>query len=145
MSAGSGLLAALGLLLVPFVVTQSFHLNALILVFVFGTVAQAWNLLGGYAGQLSFGHGVFFGIGAYTGSLLLSRYGIVPWVRAPLGAATPAVSLAIGTPTFRLRRHFFALAMLALGEIARITFLDWNYVGRGARPLPAAAIAQHRL
>ncbi len=130
MSARAGWVAALGLLFLPFVVTDSFHLNALILVFLFGTVAQAWNLLGGYAGQLSFGHSVFFGIGAYASSLLLSRYGITPWAGAVLGAVIAAVvALAIGTPAFRLRRHFFALATLALGEIARITFLNWGYVG----------------
>ncbi len=118
------------LLLVPFVVTGSFELNALILVFLFGTAAQAWNILGGYAGQLSFGHAVFFGIGAYVSSVLLSRHGILPWVGAPVGAALASiVSLLIGYATFRLRRHFFALATLALGEIARITFLNWDYVG----------------
>ncbi len=125
-----GLVAGLVLLLVPLVITSSFDLNALILVFLFGTVAQAWNLLGGYAGQLSFGHATFFGIGAYTSSTLLSRYGILPWVGAPAGAALAAgISLLIGYVTFRLRRHFFALATLALGEIARISFLNWDYVG----------------
>ncbi len=124
------LIGGLVLLLVPYAVTDSFLLNALILVFLFGTVAQAWNILGGYAGQLSFGHAVFFGIGAYTSTLLLSRYGIVPWVGAPIGAAVAlALSQVIGYATFRLRRHFFALATLALGEIARISFLNWRYVG----------------
>ncbi len=118
------------LLLVPYVVTDSFLLNALFLVFIFGTVAQGWNILGGYAGQLSFGHAVFFGTGAYTSSVLLSRYGILPWVGAPMGAAiASALSLLIGYATFRLRRHFFALATLAFGEIARISFLNWDYVG----------------
>jgi branched-chain amino acid transport system permease protein len=130
MTVRAALGVAAGLLVVPFVVTDSFHLNTLILVLLFGTAAQAWNLLGGYAGQLSFGHSVFFGLGAYTSSVLLSRYGIVPWTGALVGAAIAvAVSLAIGTPTFRLRRHFFALATLALGEIVRITWLNWGYVG----------------
>ncbi len=124
------LIAGLVLLLVPYAVSDSFLLNALILVFLFGTVAQAWNILGGYAGQLSFGHAVFFGVGAYTSSVLLSRYGILPWVGAPIGAAVAlALSQVVGYATFRLRRHFFALATLALGEIARISFLNWGYVG----------------
>lgn len=118
------------LVLLPLVISASFHLHVLIMVFLFATLAQAWNLLGGYAGQLSFGHSVFFGLGAYTTAVLLSRYGILPWIGAPAGAVlATAVSLAIGTPTFRLRRHFFALATLALGEIVRITFLNWGYVG----------------
>jgi len=124
------LVGILGLLLLPYAVTDSFLLTALILVFLFGTVALAWNILGGYAGQLSFGHAVFFGIGAYTSSILLSRYGILPWLGALIGAAISAgVSLVIGYATFRLRRHFFALATLALGEIARISFLNWGFVG----------------
>jgi branched-chain amino acid transport system permease protein len=118
------------LVLLPLVISASFHLHVLIMVLLFATLAQAWNLLGGYAGQLSFGHSVFFGLGAYTTAVLLSRYGILPWIGAPAGAIlAAAVSLAIGTPTFRLRRHFFALATLALGEIVRITFLNWGYVG----------------
>src|SRR5207247_6021840 len=93
-------------------------------------VGQAWNSLGGYAGQLSFGRRVFFGIGAYTSSVLLWRYAFTPWGGALAGAFLAAtVSLIVGTPTFRLRRHFFALATLALGEIARITFLNWSYAG----------------
>lgn len=118
------------LALVPFAVRDAFFLNAMIHVFLFGTAAQGWNLIGGYAGQISFGHAVFFGLGAYTASLLLSRYGISPWIGMWAGCAiAAAVSLLIGFPTFRLRRHFFALATLALGEIVRISFLNWEYVG----------------
>lgn len=124
------LVGVLLLLLIPILITDSFLLNALILVCIYSTVAQSWNLLGGYAGQLSFGHAVFFGIGAYTSSILLSRHAVIPWVGAPVGAAiATALSVVIGYATFRLRRHFFALATLALGEIVRITFLNWDYVG----------------
>jgi branched-chain amino acid transport system permease protein len=70
---------------------------------------------------------VFFGVGAYTSSVLLSHYGILPWVGAPIGAAiATGLSLVMGYATFRLRRHFFALAMLGLGEFARISFLNWG-------------------
>jgi len=118
------------LAMLPLVIRGSFFLNAMILVFLFGAMAQGWNLLGGYAGQISFGHAVFFGIGAYSAATLLSRYQITPWIGMWVGAAiSVALSLAIGYPTFRLRRHFFALATLALGEITRISFLNWSYVG----------------
>ncbi|HVH32424.1 MAG TPA: branched-chain amino acid ABC transporter ATP-binding protein, partial [bacterium] len=76
----------LALVLLPLVISASFHLHVLITVFLFATLAQAWNLLGGYAGQLSFGHSVFFGLGAYTTAVLLSRYAILPWIGAPAGA-----------------------------------------------------------
>ncbi len=118
------------LALVPLAVRDAFFLNAMIHVFLFGTAAQGWNLIGGYAGQISFGHAVFFGLGAYTPSLLLSRYGVSPWIGMWAGAAIAvAVSFLIGFSTFPLRRHFFALATLALGEIARISFLNWEWVG----------------
>jgi len=124
----AGALAAL----VPLIVRDTFFLNALITVFLFGTMAQAWNLIGGYAGQISFGHAVFFGLGAYTTAALLGRFGVSPLLGMWAGAVLSVlVSLAIGYPTFRLRRHFFALATLALGEIARILFLNWKYVGAG--------------
>ncbi|MCL6551954.1 MAG: branched-chain amino acid ABC transporter ATP-binding protein/permease [Firmicutes bacterium] len=118
------------LALVPLGVHDAFFLNAMITVFLFGTVAQAWNLIGGYAGQISFGHAVFFGLGAYTAAVLLKEAGVSPWLGMWAGAGIATlVSLAIGYPTFRLRRHFFALATLALGEIVRILFLNWPFVG----------------
>lgn len=118
------------LALFPLAVHNSYLLNGLILVFIYGTAAQAWNLLGGYAGQLSFGHTVFFGLGGYTSTLLLAHLGISPWLGMWGGAALAvAVSLAVGFPTFRLRRHYFALATLALAEMVRILFLNWPLVG----------------
>ncbi|MDR7533530.1 MAG: branched-chain amino acid ABC transporter ATP-binding protein/permease [Armatimonadota bacterium] len=122
--------AAAALALVPLGVRDAFFLNALITVFLFGTVAQAWNIIGGYAGQISFGHAVFFGLGAYAAAVLLKEVGLSPWLGMGAGAGIAVlVSLAIGYPTFRLRRHFFALATLALGEIVRILFLNWSFVG----------------
>ncbi|GBD29635.1 Lipopolysaccharide export system ATP-binding protein LptB [bacterium HR32] len=115
---------------VPLWVRDSFFLNAMIHVFLFGAAAQAWNLLGGYAGQISFGHAAFFGIGAYATAWLLSHHGLSPWAGLWVGAALAAcASLLVGYPTFRLRRHFFALATLALAEIVRISFLNWEVVG----------------
>jgi branched-chain amino acid transport system permease protein len=127
LSAAVGLAALVSL---PLWVQDSFFLNAMIHVFLFGAAAQAWNLLGGYAGQISFGHAAFFGLGAYTTAWLLSRHGTSPWIGVWAGAAVAAaVSLVVGYPTFRLRRHFFALATLALAEMARISFLNWEAVG----------------
>ncbi len=118
------------LLLLPLAVHNTYFLNGMILVFIYGTAAQAWNLLGGYGGQLSFGHAAFFGIGAYTSTLLLTQAGISPWIGMWAGAGLAAlVSLAVGYPTFRLRRHYFALATLALAEMVRILFLNWAFVG----------------
>ncbi|HEX4836696.1 MAG TPA: branched-chain amino acid ABC transporter ATP-binding protein/permease [bacterium] len=119
-----------GLAVLPAVVHNAYFLNGMILVFIYGTAAQAWNLLGGYCGQLSFGHAVFFGVGAYTSTLLLIHAGVTPWSGMWAGAALAALlSLIVGYPTFRLRRHYFALATLALAEMVRILFLNWPFVG----------------
>jgi branched-chain amino acid transport system permease protein len=116
--------------LVPVFVHNDYFLNGMILVFIYATAAQAWNILGGYGGQLSFGHAVFFGVGAYTSTVLLGRGGVSPWIGMWAGAAVAtAVSLLLGYPSFRLRRHYFALATLALAEIVRIVFLNWSLVG----------------
>lgn len=119
-----------GLAVLPAAVHNAYFLNGMILVFIYGTAAQAWNLLGGYGGQLSFGHAVFFGVGAYTSTLLLIHTGVTPWSGMWAGAALAALlSLLVGYPTFRLRRHYFALATLALAEMVRILFLNWPFVG----------------
>ena len=119
-----------GLAVLPAVVHNAYFLNGMILVFIYGTAAQAWNLLGGYGGQLSFGHAVFFGVGAYTSTLLLIHTGVTPWSGMWAGAVLAALlSLLVGYPTFRLRRHYFALATLALAEMVRILFLNWPFVG----------------
>ncbi len=118
------------LVLLPAVVHNAYFLNGMVLVFIYGTAAQAWNLLGGYGGQLSFGHAVFFGIGAYTSTLLLSLAEVSPWIGMWAGAALATLlSFVVGYPTFRLRRHYFALATLALAEMVRILFLNWPLVG----------------
>ncbi len=118
------------LALLPVLIHNTYFLNGMILVFVYGTASQAWNLLGGYAGQLSFGNVAFFGVGAYTSSLLLARAGVSPWAGMWVGAAAAVLlSLVVGYPTFRLRRHYFALATLALAEMVRILFLNWPFVG----------------
>ena len=95
-------------------VTNSYYQLILSLVPIWALFGVSWNLLSGYGGQLSFGHASFFGIGAYTVTLALLYFNLTPWLGIPLGALMGAVAgVIIGTPTFRLRGHYFALAMLA--------------------------------
>jgi branched-chain amino acid transport system permease protein len=92
-------------------------------VFFFGYLAMAWNILGGYAGQFSFGHAAFFGVGAFTSSLLQIHAGVNPWIGMILaGIAGMLVGLFIGSLSFRfgLRGAYFALTMLALAEMLRL-------------------------
>lgn len=126
---------ALALLLFPAVFTLPYPRDVMIKIFLYALLAQAWNLLGGYCGQISLGHAVFFGIGAYTSSVLLIRWDVSPWFGMLAGMALAVlVSQVIGFPCFRLRGHYFAIATIAIGEIVQTIMINWDAVG-GARGL----------
>jgi branched-chain amino acid transport system permease protein len=130
-----GLLVALAvaLLCFPLVFTRPYPRDVMIKIFLYGLLAQAWNLLGGYCGQISLGNAVFFGIGAYTSSVLGLWWGVTPWLGMAAGMALAVlVSQAIGFPCFRLRGHYFAIATIAIGEIVQTIMINWDAVG-GAR------------
>ena len=117
-------------LVIPLLVRSEYLIGTLTLIYFFAFVGQGWNILGGYAGQFSFGHALFFGIGAYTSSLLFVKAGLTPWVGMWCGAALAVlVGLLTGHLSFRfgLRGAYFALIMLAFAEIFRVaaTNLDW--------------------
>ncbi len=131
------MLAVLGmaLILFPAAFTKPYPRDVMIKIFLYTLLAQAWNLLGGYCGQISLGNAVFFGIGAYTSSVLVTWAGISPWMGMLAGAGLAVlVSQAIGFPCFRLRGHYFAIATIAIGEIVQTIAINWDAVG-GARGL----------
>jgi branched-chain amino acid transport system permease protein len=114
----------------PLVFRKPFPQHVMILVFMFGMMAVAWNIMGGYAGMFSFGQVAFFGIGAYTSSFLLITYQVNPWVGLIIGGLIAAmVGLAIGYPCSNLRGHYFAIASIAFGEIVRTLFTNWKLIG----------------
>src|SRR5262249_23659775 len=99
----TALAVALGgaLLVFPAVFTKPYPRDVMIRIFLYGLLAQAWNLLGGYAGQISLGNAVFFGIGAYTSSVLGMWWGVSPWLGMLAGMILAvAVSQVIGFPCF---------------------------------------------
>ncbi|MDR7402969.1 MAG: branched-chain amino acid ABC transporter permease [Armatimonadota bacterium] len=114
----------------PFVFTGPFPQHLMIRIFLFAALAQAWNILGGYCGQISLGHAVFFGIGAYTSTILLIHQHLTPWLGMVVGVLLSlAASLIIGYPTFRLGGHYFAIATIAIGEIAKVIATNWELAG----------------
>ena len=132
---GWGLGIAVGLLLVayPWIFQQPYPRDVMIRIFLYALLAQAWNILGGYCGQVSLGSAVFFGIGAYTSSVLSLWWGVSPWLGMVAGMGLAVlVSQAIGYPCFRLRGHYFAIATIGIGEIVQTAAINWDTIG-GAR------------
>ena len=106
-------------LLVPLFVHNDYFLQVIFRLFLFATLGLAWNLVGGYTGQLSLGHAAFFGIGAY-GLALLSPY-MSPWLAIAGGVGFALVAaLIIGSVSFRLRGPYFCLATIAFAEVVRL-------------------------
>jgi branched-chain amino acid transport system permease protein len=129
------LLTAVALLLTayPFVVKDLFLQHVAILVLITATAAVGWNVLGGMTGQISFGHAIFFGIGAYTTVFLFARYGTSPWLGIVAGALlAAAVGLAIGFPVFRLRSHYFSIATIALQQVVFTVVINQDSLGGAA-------------
>lgn len=117
-------------LLFPALVTLPYPRDVLIRIFLFATLAQAWNILAGYCGQISLGHAIFFGTGAYTSGMFVARDIASPWLAMLVGALIAvALSQIIGAPVFRLRGHYFAIATIAVGEIVHILAVNWDFIG----------------
>lgn len=121
------------LIIFPIAIDDQFILNVLIQVLMYATIATAWNLLGGYAGQLSLGHALFFGVGAYTATILNLNYGVSPWLGMLIVMGVSILlALLIGLPTFRLKGPFFTLATIAFAEVARHLALYWRELTNGS-------------
>jgi|SRR5579872_2897387 len=141
-------LAALAALFGPLLTHNSFIRDIWVLVAMWGAVATAWNLIGGYAGGLSLGHAAFFGIGAYTSSLLYLDYHLSPWLGALVGGVAAMLSaLVIGFITIRLRGPFFALATLAFAAILGIAATNLRSLTHGAEgmTIPFAPSLAHAI
>jgi branched-chain amino acid transport system permease protein len=145
---GLGLLAALiaVLLILPeFLERRPFELRLITVIFLYATLGHGWNVLGGFAGQASIGHGLFFGIGAYTSTLLVLRLDLSPWFGMAAGSGAAALAgVAIGIPCFHLRGHYFVIATLVVAEAVFQLFTAWDWVGAAAGlslPLREAGLA----
>jgi branched-chain amino acid transport system permease protein len=125
---------ALAAVILPVFIKAPYHMHILILIIIWAIIGTAWNLLSGYAGQVSFGHAAFFGVGAYSAGIFTLHYSLSPWWGLLLGPVMAmVVALPIGAIAFRLRGPYFALATLALGEIFRLLFLNMTSFTAGAK------------
>jgi branched-chain amino acid transport system permease protein len=103
-------------------------MGALVLLAAIG--ASAWNIVGGYAGQISVGHAMFFGAGAYLPLLAYQQWHLPPMLGVPFGVgASLIIALLVGFPTFRLLGHYFSMATIAVAELLRIVVGNWDFLG----------------
>jgi len=129
-------LLALGLffLALPQFIHSSFWLGFWTMALFFALLGQSWNVLGGFGGQISFGHAVFFGTGAYMSAVLQVKFGIDAWTSAAVAVGAGAlVGAFIGAVSFRygLRGSYFALVTLAFAEVFRVLVNAWDFTGAG--------------
>jgi branched-chain amino acid transport system permease protein len=133
----------------PLVFPSPFFVHLMIMVLMWTILGAAWNILGGFGGQVSFGHATFLGAGAYTTMILFLKLGIAPWFGIVLGGfVAVAISLPIGFICFRLRGPYFSLSTLAVAEIIRLVALNWESLTAGPvglliTNLPAVTLMGH--
>lgn len=131
----AAILAAL-LALAWFYKGDPFILNILAYALLFAALSTAWNIIGGFGGQFSLGHGVFFAIGAYITGNLYIHYGLSPWIAlVPAAAVAAGVAMLVSWPTFRLKGPFFAIATMALNEVAFVLANYFDALTGGPRGL----------
>jgi branched-chain amino acid transport system permease protein len=130
------LLAMSLLLVIPAATGSSFIYHIFITICLYGALSTAWNIVGGYAGQLSLGHATFYGIGGYTTALMMRHYGMSPWISMWIGALlAAAVGVLISYPCLRLRGPFFALGSIAFLEVFRLLAIHQKDFTGGASGL----------
>ncbi len=125
---------AIAVAALPLFVTSGYALNAIIMTLYAALLGQAWNILGGFGGQFSFGHAVFFGTGAYAMAVLQVKLGLNAWAALPVALALgAAVGALVGALSFRygLRGSYFALVTLAFAEVFRILANTFDFTGAG--------------
>jgi len=123
------LIGILFFVLFPFFIKNMFAIHLMITVLLYSTMGLSWNILGS-AGVVSLGHTFFYGVGAYISSCLLIFFGVNPWIGMIIAALVNLlVGIVVGNMFFKLSGHYFAIATIALAEIARIIVVNWEKIG----------------
>ncbi len=121
----------------PVLVRDAFLLDGLVLILLWGAAGAAWNVAGGYAGQVSIGHAAFFGLGAYSAALLGTKWGVSPWIGLVVGAAlATAFGFILGFLSNRLRGPYFVLATIAFSQVLLIVASRWRGFTSGSEGIP---------
>src|SRR4051812_4699289 len=117
-------------ILYPFVFSNAFYLDIGVALLLAAISASAWNIVGGYAGQVSVGHSMFFGAGANLPLLVYHHWQLPPIVGVPLGIIVSLIlAVIVGLPTFRLSGHYFSMATIAVAELIRLVVGTVDFLG----------------
>lgn len=126
----TGLAVAASAACLPLVVTDVYTQNIIILTLLYAALSQSWNILGGYCGQISLGHALYFGTGAYATTILYTKFGILPWFGMLVGGVVAAaIALALGYQLFRLAGHYFSIATIVIAEAGLLLVNNWDWAG----------------
>jgi len=126
---------------IPSFISSQYFLHIMILLFIYAMLAESWNLVGAFAGQLNLGHAAFFGTGAYTSALLYLADTSIP-LCIGIGSVVAAFFAFLLSPTFRLRGVYFGVGTLALSEAMRVVVTNMNALG-GASGLRLRALSEY--
>lgn len=125
---GAALLVILAV--VPLLISDVYTRNLIIITLLFAGLSQAWNILGGYCGQISLGHSLYFGAGGYVTALLFVNLAVPPPLGMIAGGLVAAgLALLVGWPCFRLSGHYYAIATVVVQEIGFLLALNWDAIG----------------
>ena len=114
----------------PLLFTTPFQQRLGALILLYAIIASAWNIVGGYAGQVSVGHVVFFGCGAYAAMGAYAHFALSPLLGIPAGIVVSVlIAAVIGVPTLRLSGHYFSMATIAVSELVRLIVTNVDYLG----------------
>jgi branched-chain amino acid transport system permease protein len=121
------------LIIFPFIVRNPYLIDTVITVLLFAFLGNAWNIVGGLAGQASLGQSAYYGIGAYTSTILLIKFGLSPWIGMFTGAIIAScLAIIFGYPSLRMKGPYFVFFTIGFAETMRILFLTWDWV-QGSR------------
>lgn len=119
-----------GTLFLSWTVSDVYLLNVLILTLLYAALSQSWNILGGYCGQISLGHALYFGVGAYVTSYFFVTYGLTPWIGMLLGGLlSAALAFTLGYFCFSLKGHYFSIATIVIAEIGLLIVHNAEFLG----------------
>jgi len=138
----SWIVVAVAFLAYPWVLSGPYYERMGADVLLAAISAVGWNLVGGYAGQASVGHAMFYGAGAYLPLFVFTAWGWPPVAGLPIGIAVSLlIALVIGIPSFRLSGHYFTMATVAVAELVRLVVSNWDLLG-AAIGLSGPAVAR---